>query len=124
MDLEDGLLRELEGARDAAEFLGRLVRAAAARTRCPGGAAYLADGAGYRLVATSGRPPALPASLPAPPPTARNARNVHLPGDRPDRPPAFLRLEWDGPQIHDPEAVDALEAACVAAAEMLARLPS
>ena len=53
------------------------------------------------------------------PPTARNARNIFLPGPEPQRPPAFIRLEWDGPEIHDPEAVDALEDACVEAANLL-----
>ena len=123
MDLKTDLLRQLDVLQNRRQFLEGLLQFGAARTRCPHGAAYLKEGDAYTKVAALGRGRALPDSIPSLFPTDRNARNVHLPGEDPARPPAFLRLEWDGPQIHDPEAVEALEEACVDAADLLARLP-
>ena len=124
MDLRAQLLTELDGASDLKDFLGRVLRCGAGATRCPNAAAYALTETGYRQFAASGNGRHLPATLPALPATRRNARNVPLAAeeDPPDRPRAFLRLEWDGPEIHDPEAVDALEDACVAAAGLMAGL--
>lgn len=123
MDLRAGLLRDLADARDLKDFLERLLRAAVASARCPNGAAYALTPNGYRQIASAGKGRHLPATLPGLPLTRRNARNLLLPGDAPDHPRAFVRLEWDGPEIHDPEAVDALEDAFVAAADLMDGLP-
>ena len=122
MDLRAQLLAEVDGASDLKDFLGRVLRCGAAATRCPNGAAYGLTETGYRQLAASGNGRHLPATLPALPATRRNARNIPIAADDdpPDRPRAFLRLEWDGPEIHDPEAVDALEDACVAVAGLMA----
>ena len=122
MDLRTELRRELAPLVTPQSFLERLLQFGTGRTRCPHGAAYLREGETYRRVASTGMALHFPDSVPALFPTDRNVRNVLLPGDEPARPPAFLRLEWDGPQIHDPEAVEALEEACVDAADLLAKL--
>ena len=110
MDLQDDLRDELSGA-DRTTALQRLAVFASHRTRCPHVAAYEGKDAWRRRAAVGQRPfPDLDTALP---PTARNARNVAV-GDDPMRPEVFLRLEWDG-QVHDPEAVEALEAACASA---------
>ena len=121
MDLRAQLLTEVNGAGDLKEFLARVLRCATGATRCPAAAAYALGDTGYRQVAASGNGRHLPATLPALPATRRNARNVPLAGDEdpPHRPRAFLRMEWDSPGILDPEAVDALEDACVAAASLM-----
>ena len=123
MDLKADLLRQLDVLQNPRQFLEGLLQFGAGRTRCPHGAAYLKESDSYTRIAACGRGRDLPDSIFCLFPTGRNVRNVHLPGDDPARPPAFLRLEWDGPQIHDPEAVEALEAACVDAAVLLAGLP-
>ncbi|HYF01649.1 MAG TPA: hypothetical protein VEJ18_22195 [Planctomycetota bacterium] len=110
MDLQDALRDELAGA-DRPTALERLVAFASHRARCPHVAAYEGKDAWRRKAAVGRRP--FPDLVTALPPTARNARNVAVGGD-PMRPAVFLRLEWDG-QVHDPEAVEALEAACASA---------